>query len=347
VTTRLIARIRRCVEGTVRPLLLRGPFALLDFPSHSNVGDSAIWLGELACLAALGVNRLCYSCDLATYDRGDLARRVRGGTILLHGGGNIGDLWEPYERFREMVVASFPDNPIVQLPQTVHFRGRSALARARAVFNAHPDFTLLVRDRHSLEIARNEFRVPAFLCPDSAFCLGAIRRSVPSTQPLIWLARTDCEAGDFESRINEGGWRAAIPQVLATSRFDWIGEPPTRVRELSRALGHRLTKRPRGRTRALRAMTSATYAPLARERLNRGCRLLSKAEVVITDRLHGHILCLLLGIPHILLDDRYGKVRSFYETWTSESELTRWAESPTEAAALVAGRISRANDVVR
>jgi pyruvyl transferase EpsO len=30
-------------------------FALVDFPNHSNVGDNAIWLGELAALRAIGV----------------------------------------------------------------------------------------------------------------------------------------------------------------------------------------------------------------------------------------------------------------------------------------------------
>ena len=42
----------------------------------------------------------------------------------------------------------------------------------------------------------------------------------------------------------------------------------------------------------------------------------------MSDRLHAHILCLLMGIPHVLLDNTYGKVRSFHETWTQASVLT-------------------------
>jgi len=53
--------------------------------------------------------------------------------------------------------------------------------------------------------------------------------------------------------------------------------------------------------------------------------------VAITDRLHGHILCLLLGIPHVVLPDRYGKLRGFVEAWTSGSDLFVWASEPRAA----------------
>jgi exopolysaccharide biosynthesis predicted pyruvyltransferase EpsI len=62
--------------------------------------------------------------------------------------------------------------------------------------------------------------------------------------------------------------------------------------------------------------------------------MLSEGRVVVTDRLHGHILCLLLGIPHIVLDNSYGKLRSFDETWTRTSTLTHWAASLDDAVQL-------------
>jgi exopolysaccharide biosynthesis predicted pyruvyltransferase EpsI len=55
---------------------------------------------------------------------------------------------------------------------------------------------------------------------------------------------------------------------------------------------------------------------------------------VITDRLHGHILCALLGIPHVLVDDRYGKVGSFFSSWTSDLRTARFARDPGQAASL-------------
>ena len=69
--------------------------------------------------------------------------------------------------------------------------------------------------------------------------------------------------------------------------------------------------------------------------------MLSRGKVIITDRLHGHILSLLLGIEHIVLDNNYGKLSSFYESWTRASDLAHWARSPEEAAALARDLVRR------
>ena len=83
----------------------------------------------------------------------------------------------------------------------------------------------------------------------------------------------------------------------------------------------------------------ATDDPLARSRIRveRGLRLLARGETVVTDRLHGHILALLLGIPHVVMDNDYGKVGAYIAAWTQASPLVRQARSPLEVAAMVAG----------
>ena len=73
------------------------------------------------------------------------------------------------------------------------------------------------------------------------------------------------------------------------------------------------------------------YDELARLQVLRGCRLLASGRVVITDRLHGHILSLLLSLPHVVVADRHGKLRGFWETWTSGWERATWACSEREA----------------
>jgi pyruvyl transferase EpsO len=62
--------------------------------------------------------------------------------------------------------------------------------------------------------------------------------------------------------------------------------------------------------------------------------VLSLGRIVITDRLHGHIFCLMLGIPHILLNDDLGKNWNFYESWTRQADLCRLARTPAEAWSL-------------
>jgi pyruvyl transferase EpsO len=75
------------------------------------------------------------------------------------------------------------------------------------------------------------------------------------------------------------------------------------------------------------------YDAVARQRLRHGTGVLARADVVITDRLHGHILSVLMGKPHVVLDNSYGKVRTFFETWTGPAGAGQWAESSDEAMA--------------
>jgi pyruvyl transferase EpsO len=311
----LVPRLIGTIDATLRPLLADGrPAALLDFPVYPNVGDSAIWLGTLSSLHRLGIHRLSYVCSFLTYSREELARRIGDGCIVLSGGGNFGDAYEPHQRLREEVIAAFPNNPVLQLPQSIWYQNHEAIERTRRVLEGHSHFTLLLRDRASLEFAAREFPgVTTGLCPDMAFGLGTMRSAAPPSQRVVWLARTDSEA------LASGP--IAIPDGVV--RVDWGGGPRTPF--------ERFATRVYARIRARAAVMNLFHAWLARLRLLRGVRMLGGARLVITDRLHAHVLCLLLGIPHCLLPNRNGKVRALYEAWTRESPLARWCDSPAEA----------------
>ena len=56
-----------------------GPLALVDFPDHSNVGDSAIWLGEMAYLRKSGRLPAYYSAIADFDDAARAARRLATG----------------------------------------------------------------------------------------------------------------------------------------------------------------------------------------------------------------------------------------------------------------------------
>lgn len=87
------------------------------------------------------------------------------------------------------------------------------------------------------------------------------------------------------------------------------------------------------------ALVRFDYDAISMVYLSRAVTLLSLGRLVITDRLHAHILCLLLGIPHILLNSVMGKNWSFYETWTRGSPLCRLETHPTTAWALARSTI--------
>jgi pyruvyl transferase EpsO len=317
----LVRSLGETLDRALEPLLAGvSRVALLDVPTHQNVGDSAIHLGTLAVLRRAGIE-VCYACSIETYARDTLAQQLGDGAILLAGGGNLGDLWPLHQQLRERVLADFPDTQVIQLPQSLHFADPAALARARTAFGAHRRLTILLRDARSLSAARGAFDAPTALCPDLAFALGPLARPVAASAPVVWLARRD---------------REAAPNANAGSHatFDWALEPPSPLSRMER-MGHALTS-------AHPRLEPYAHGPLmrlgaiaSRRRVQAGCAMLAAGTTVITDRLHGHILSLLLGIPHAVLDNSYGKVRSFYDTWTHEAPIVRWADSAADAVRTV------------
>jgi pyruvyl transferase EpsO len=83
-----------------------------------------------------------------------------------------------------------------------------------------------------------------------------------------------------------------------------------------------------GRQQALAEQYAMAKATM---RLRRGQRLLSRYRLVISDRLHVHILCTLLGVPNVLLDNSYGKVSGFVDTFSTEWRDARKARDLSEA----------------
>jgi exopolysaccharide biosynthesis predicted pyruvyltransferase EpsI len=318
----LLDALRSAIDDSLRPLVpVAEPVALVGFPNHENVGDNAIWMGELAYLRSAGVD-LAYRCDEFSYSRRRLTRALGHGTILLHGGGNFGDVWPQYEELREQVVADFPDNRIVQLPQSVHFKEPRNTARARDVFGRHGALTVLVRDSGSLQFAREELGVEARLCPDMAFAMGALKRPAAATEEVIYVLRTDPETA---------GVRAAFTE-LGVASIDWpLRSGGRKLLNRASMYGGALTARRPVPFGPLDRAVQKTYDRLARERLRVGREILSRGRVVVTDRLHVHILCLLLGIPHVCLDNSYGKLTAFITTWTESSPLVHRAASPRDA----------------
>ncbi|MFV0625042.1 polysaccharide pyruvyl transferase family protein [Sphingomonas sp. ac-8] len=305
---RMFERVEDLAEQVwqrVTPLAdLSGGYALLDFPDYSNVGDSLIWLGELAFFERAAERAPAYVSTIHGFDLDALLRAVPDGPIFLSGGGNFGDLWPRFQRFRLELLAALPGRRIVQLPQTLHFADPARLDATRAAIAAHGDFTLLVRDRASLAQAQATFDCPVALCPDMAFCLGSLSRPALPVHDIVYLLRTDQE------RSAGLGTLTLPPRSIAA---DWIHGAPVPSR-FERAM----TKL--GRTTSALAGAEPDYRRFrarARTELERGRALLGAGDAVVTDRLHGHILAVLMGIPHAVLDNSYGKVRGFAEQWTA------------------------------
>lgn len=58
---------------------------------------------------------------------------------------------------------------------------------------------------------------------------------------------------------------------------------------------------------------------------------LSRGKIIISDRLHAHILSILLGKPSVMLDNTYKKISSYHNTWTPSVDNVLLASDMADA----------------
>ena len=295
--------IHACLKGHITP---DEPLAILDFPDIRNCGDSAIWLGEMAYLASRHGKRPAYVSRMDDFSADQLRRAAPSGPIFIHGGGNFGDIWGAHQDFRERVLGLFPDRPVIQFPQSIHYQSPERIEQSARAIGRHGNFTLLVRDEESKAFATRQFDCRVRLCPDMAFAMGAIQPAGAAHLPLLAMLRTDRERA---AAYDLSAW----PDVPVE---DWIQESRTAIRA-AKALGMA-----RAASLNPERIKEGKLQAAARARVRRGIRQISRGRAILTDRLHVHICSLLIGRPHAVLDNSYGKVRRFMAAFSGGTDLS-------------------------
>lgn len=275
--------------------------AITGAPKHANYGDQAIAVATQRMAHLLGLD-VVYLSHPSTHDHDDLRRELRDGTILVHGGGNFGDLWPSEHEHRLSLIRNFPNNEIVQLPQSIYWRDPSSIAETRQTMAFHGGFRLFVRDSASFRLAERSLpEVATRLVPDMTMLLEP--REPPGGGGVLWLLRNDRESA-----------RQAEHQLRS---FDWKDAPVSA--DLRRAWWtSKVTERLPTNAGTMRVRRWG-FEQLARAQFRIGNGFLSTADAIVTDRLHGHLLSLLAGIPHVLLRDEFGKVENYWDTWTRDT----------------------------
>lgn len=116
------------------------------------------------------------------------------GIIAITGGGNFGDIYEGHLRLRHSLMRNYRRNRIVQLPQSIYFQDSKNTDELSEAIRQHGDVHLLVRDLHSLSVARQLNPGVNVLCPDMAMYLGALHRTHNPKHPIGALIRQDRES---------------------------------------------------------------------------------------------------------------------------------------------------------
>ena len=279
------------------------PLLYCDFPIYQNFGDILIMLGTVAFLEDCG-NPIADSFSDLAPEKIRLAR-PRDTVWLLQGGGNFGDLWSSHQNFREQIMRAHPAERVIGLPQTLHYSSPERLKEFARIAGAHKDLHLFWRDRVSYETARRNFDCHNYLCPDMAHYLW------PVAPPPI----AERKGGDlFLIRRDKEG--AAIPEWVLTHQHefvDWRDLVPAPYK-LAYRLG-RAIDRLGGATR-MRLPTLTVWTRLMRRLMAQMSGTFCSYDRIVTSRLHAHIFACLLGSKTVLIDNSYGKNRTYFDAWT-------------------------------
>lgn len=291
------------------------PVVYLDYPVHGNFGDLLIFLGTLGFLSDYGYSiETCKSLHW-------LPKRVSpDAVVLMHGGGNFGDLYPQHQNYREAAIMRFQTNRIVILPQTIHFQQEAALQRAREVIQSHPDLHLLLRDSKSFEIAKQSFPgcnsrllpdMSHHIWPVPSFRTGPVKKN---GKP-IFLIRNDKEAGRTFPELDR---HAAHFRDWAAFYTGWESRQIRRWKFM-----HRVNAKLYGALPLIvpwRHFCSRLFSHLSQEFSNHG--------PMVTSRVHGAIFGTLLGKKVGLLDNSYGKNRRYFDTWAEDLAGVEFIDSP-------------------
>lgn len=292
-------------------------YVLLDLPYYTNVGDILLWQSAEDLLKELPYKCL-YASSLATYQKPKISKDV---VIVFTAGGNFGDLWERHQIFRHRILAEFPENPIVQLPQSVWFNSEEKLKLDIRIYSEHKGHvTICTRDQNSFDTIKNNYsNVEAILLPDLALTFNVEkyckRRNININERgngILLVKREDKELNE-DSTLN-----AILKKCNCTS--DW---PPMTSTIKEEKWLNRLTyrmERMRMPQSVIRKFTDFYYRHILKDAyLCSGIMFLLQYDTVYSTRLHAAVLTMLLGKNTYMYDNVYGKCRGVYDLWMKDS----------------------------
>ena len=316
----LIDSLRKKISDTLTPLITHD-YVYLDLPYHPNIGDTLIWEGTREFLKTLPYKCLYYaSKDSFRYRQ--LSKNV---VILLHGGGNFGDLYRLHSEFRKKIIELYPENRIIILPQTVFYEDMSLLQYDVDFYAAHPNVMICAREQFSFDFLTLHFKNQILLLPDMAFYLNIEKYKVTDDENrVLYLKRTDKELANTNAKSDEIPSNAEQHDWPTYEKhfdeFDKIDRFTNRLHKLFRICG-------------VKDKTLARIEDFKRNWYYRrryvqmGISFLCPYHSIYTTRLHVLILGVLLDKEIFLINNTSGKVVNFYNTWMKQLDKIKKIEN--------------------
>ena len=297
-------------------------YAIFDVPYHFNTGDLLIYEGEINFLSKLKL-KCVYRCSRQSCRYPILDRNI---VILFHGGGNLGDIYPEHMEFLKRLCDNYPHNKIIVFPQTIYYANSKNRISDLISLSKHENLLICVRDQVSLEIIESNPLLRALLLTDMAFyvsdeIIGTRLKGSPIERNL-YLCRKDIESMSSEKNIHKTKWT-----INSFDISDWpnlLYYPDILILKFISFL--KLWKSQDNSGNSLKLYEGYFDHFVRRRVIKESVRFMNQYEIVLTDRLHGAILALLLDKEVIMADNSYHKNRSFFDIWLQDLEKISFLE---------------------
>ena len=215
--------------------------------------------------------------------------------VTIIAGGNMGDVWSWFERYRQLIVSKLRKNSIYQFPQTTTYTnttlGRNLLACAKYIYYGS-SIKLMAREKMSYDFMQSNFDCSSYLAPDIVMTFKYWKKR--ERNGILLCLRDDRE----QSLNNEE--QSEIKRIITDINMD-VSVIDTKIDDTFKY--------------------DIRYVQLE-QFINR----VSSAKVIVTDRLHGMIFAYITGTPAIVLPNSNRKIEMCYE-WISNCGFIRFFPS--------------------
>ena len=261
---------------------------------YQNLGDMAITYAHVNFLKKEFPDAvvICIPSSETYSSIRTIKRFIRGiDLITIVGGGNIDENYPSLENARLHVVKSFQNNRIISFPQTIFFseskNGKKMVAKSRKVYQKHQHLMIFTREAASFRRGNELFpKVKNIgLVPDIVLSLQLGVEKIAKDDRIMLCLRSD-----KESRLDRNFQREIRLQLKTT--FGDIIERDT---------------------------VDVTIEECKQENCEGTLfgfwKELCSCKVVVTDRLHCMLFCVITKTPCVALDNINHKISGVYDAW--------------------------------
>lgn len=210
--------------------------------------------------------------------------------VTIVGGGNMDSSYASLENCRRFIFKMFKNNKIVSFPQTMSFEntpyGNYRLRKTKKSYNSHPNFHVFAREQNSYYNMKNIFTNARTvgLVPDMVLYLNFVNKFQCERNGALCVFRNDFEkACDFDlDTIHK----------LLEEKYGSVEDTDT----------------------VCVSKDACVYGIYDKTILD-FLKKISSKRLVVTDRLHCMIFCVITGTPCVAFDNSNKKISGVYKAW--------------------------------